>query len=70
MESSFVDSTLELVHVNSKPKSSKSTLVDTRVESSNNYSKPKLFMVESKLEFVVEQKFPIDLSKRWNLVEL
>jgi hypothetical protein len=27
-------------------------------------------MVESKLEFVVEQKFPIDLSKRWNLVEL
>ncbi len=64
MESSCVDSILKLDHANSKPKSSKSTPSNFRVESSMKYSKPKSFLPNSTLEFIVESKFPTALLER------
>ncbi len=68
-KSSFVDSISKLIHIDSKPKSIESTSVNFGVESFVGYSKPKLFMASSNLEFVVEPKFPTILSKRCHLVE-
>jgi hypothetical protein len=69
MESSYADFTLKLIHVDSKPKSPKSTPSNSRVESSVKYSKPKLFLANSKLEFVVESKFPTALWERCCFME-
>lgn len=69
MESSFVDSMLKLVRTNSKPKNSKSTSTDPQMEPFVKYSRPKLFLIDSKLEFVIKPKFPTMLSKSCFLVE-
>ncbi len=69
MEFSFVDSISKLVHTDSKPKNSKSTTIDSWVESFVEYSNPKLFLVDSKLEFVAKPKFPNALLERCLLVE-
>jgi hypothetical protein len=69
MESSFVDSILKLVRTNSKPKNPKSTSTDPQMEPFVGYSKTKLFLIDSKLEFVMTPKFPTVLSKRCFLLE-
>jgi hypothetical protein len=69
MESSFVDSILKLVCINLKPKKSKSTSTDPWMEPFVEYSKPELFLLDSKLEFVNKPKFPTVLSGRCLLVE-
>ncbi len=38
--------------------------IDSRVESSVGYFKPKIFLANSRLEFVVKSKFPINSSER------
>ncbi len=70
MESFFVDSISKLVRIDSKPTSLESTSINYGVESSLGYSKPKLFMDDSKLELVVEPKFSIISSKMCRLVEV
>jgi hypothetical protein len=69
MESSYANSIPKLIHANSKPKSLESTPSNYRVESSVEYSKPKLFIVDYRLEFIVESKFPIALLERCRLME-
>jgi len=69
MESSFLDSITKLFCTNFKTKSSSSTSANYGVESSIEYSRPKLFLVDSRLEFAAKLKFPIASLERCLLVE-
>jgi hypothetical protein len=69
MESSYVDSIPKSICANFRYKILKSTPTDFGVEFSIKYSTPKLLWANSKLEFIVQPKFPIILLKRCLSVE-
>ncbi len=69
MKSCCADSIPKSTHANSKSKSLKSTPTDYRVEFLLGIPNRKLFLANSKLEFVVELKFPTSSLKRCLLVE-
>jgi hypothetical protein len=60
---------MEFSYVDSKLKNSKSTPVDFGVESLIKYSKSKLFLIDSKLEFVFKPKIPCASLERCLLME-
>jgi len=69
MKSCCADSISKSTHANSKSKSLESTPTDYNVEFFVEYSKPELFLADSKLEFIVELKFPTSSLKVCLLVE-
>jgi hypothetical protein len=68
MESPFVDSIRKFFLTNSKQDCSKPTLIDYGVENFIEYSKPKLFLINSNLEFVAIPKLVATSSKMYCLV--
>ncbi len=69
MESSCVNSILKLLYVNSKLKNVKSPSIDSKVDLSIGYFRPKLFLTNFRLEFVAKPKIPFGLLERYLLVE-
>jgi hypothetical protein len=69
MEFSFMDSIPKLLCIDSKSKCSRSTLVDFGVESSINYSRPKLFWADSNSKFVSKPKSPTTLLEKYCSME-
>jgi hypothetical protein len=69
MESPFVDSIRKFFHTNSKYDCSKPTLIDYGVEYFIEYSKPKLFLMDSNSKFVVIPKLVATSSKMYCLVK-
>ncbi len=69
MESSYADSILKLFHADSKPKSLETTPSNYGVESLVEYSKPKLFRANFRLEFIFESKFPTKQLERCHSME-
>jgi hypothetical protein len=64
-----VDSILKLICVDFKSENFKSIPTDSRVESSIVYSRPKVFLANSKLEYVVQLKIPSILTKKSFIVK-
>jgi hypothetical protein len=69
MEYFCVDSISKLLCIDSKPKCSKSTLVDYRVEFLFKYFKPKLILADFNSKFVYKPKSPTTTLEKYYSVE-